>query len=99
MIRTALCALLLVSISGCQNVNSNVHDVNCKGEYLSNINLHTKFELIKIKQVRIDKNDVLWVRPVNTLNTHFMGGPWQNRNLFKNYKCTGEDYGLRRSVI
>lgn len=95
----ALCALLLASINGCTALNEGIHDVNCQGEYSSVINLNKKFEVIRIKQVWIDKNGVLWIRPVNTLNTHFMGSPWKNRNVLKNYTCKGEDYGLRSPVI
>lgn len=98
MIRMVLCALLSASISACATVDSGVRDVNCTGEYGSNINLHSKRDLIKVKSVRVDKNGDLWIKPSNTLNTHFFGG-WKSPSLLHNYQCIGEDYGLRSSAI
>jgi hypothetical protein len=97
--RVALCVLLSASISGCTTLNNEVHEVTCTGSYNSVINLHQKFEIIKVKQVRIDKNGTTWIRPVNTLNTRFLGGPWQRPALLKDYRCEGEDYGLRSTTI
>lgn len=99
--REALCALLLVSISGCADVNGynsvdNSYQVDCVGDYQMKLGsgIEPRIATIKIDRVRIGKHGEILVRPKNTLDIKFIGS-WQKKSLLKNYECRGKDYGLR----
>ncbi len=101
MTKMGLCVLLLanISITGCTSLNSGVKDVNCTGVYNTrNLTSEMVQYSVKVKKIRIDKNETITIRPENSLDLHFFPG-FKEKDLLTGYKCLGEDYGLRSPAI
>lgn len=100
MIRMALYGLLLGSISGCVSPESGIKKVDCTGIYSTNLGSahERRVAVISVKEIRVDKNGTIWIRPENTLNIHFLPG-WKYRDTLSDYQCTGDDYGLRGETL